>query len=113
MLAQRYSFLFFPSLCPASRLGLGRKLGGDTARTADSEKGYSVPCSILVSSKSGVVEKEGSEGKELPSKVAVALQRARHQSALFFFSLFWSPIKLLSRTVCCLAFAFPILSPVL
>jgi len=39
---------------PASRLGVHKKLGGDTARTADlnSPKGYSTPHDIMLSNKS-------------------------------------------------------------
>lgn len=107
------AFSFFPAL-PSMLAGAGQEAGRGHSR--DSWLRRDIPYrtasySIVFSRKTGVVKKEGSKRKELPSKVAVAQGQARHQPALFFFPLFWSPIKLLSRTMCCLA--FPILSPVL
>ena len=44
-------FFSFPhSAPPASRLGVRKKLGGDTARTADPER-CSMPCGIVLSTK--------------------------------------------------------------
>ena len=53
VLAQHQGFLC-SSLCPpGSRLGLGKMLGGNTAKTADSNypKGYSTPYNITLSNK--------------------------------------------------------------
>lgn len=70
--AQPQGFLFFWRfffpLCapPASRLGVGKNLGGDTARTTDSNrpKGYSIPYKIMLSNKKmGVGEEKGCRGR--------------------------------------------------
>jgi len=73
--------LFLP-LCPTpeSRLGVGKKLGGDTARTADPNwlMGYSVPDNVMIcSNKQDRVRRRG-----LASKVTVVWRLARHWSAL-------------------------------
>lgn len=87
MLAQHYSFLFFP--CSAQQAGWGWAGSWEGTQPGQlTQEGYSVPYSIVFSRKTGVVKKEGSKRKELPSKVAVAQGQARHQPALFFFPSF-------------------------
>jgi len=70
---QGFLFVLLPPPPPAlSGLGLGKRLGGDIARTADPNwpKGYSVQYHVALSIKTGLPEEEG-EGV-LFSKVAFA-----------------------------------------
>jgi len=62
---------------------LGKKLGGDTTRTAEPNcpKQYSVCHNLTRSSKTGVAEEEGVRRKKVSSKMADAWRLAGHQSA--------------------------------
>lgn len=56
-------FLTLPPPAPRNRVGWGKKLGVDTAGTADTNwpKEYSIPYNIKLSNKTGVVGEEESE----------------------------------------------------
>lgn len=74
--------LFFPLHHPAvSRLGLEKKLGGDTARTAETSGDNSISCNLTLSHKTGVAEEEGVGRREVSSKAANAWRLVGYQSA--------------------------------
>lgn len=56
VLAQGQGLLYFPLYDPHSRLGLGKRMRGHTARTADLNrlKKYSTPCNVTLSYQTGV-----------------------------------------------------------
>lgn len=68
----------FSHSAPASRLGMGKRLGGDTARTAvpDWSKGYSMPYNLMARHKDWCRGRRGWEF--FASKVAVAQRLAGH-----------------------------------
>lgn len=55
-LAQGQGLLYFPLYNPRSHLGLGKRMRGHTARTADLNrlKKYSTPCNVTLSNQTGV-----------------------------------------------------------
>lgn len=65
MLAQCQTFVFSPLYPPASRMGMGKELGGNMAKKADVNwlKGYSIPATLCSAIKNGDRGRSG-EGEE-------------------------------------------------
>lgn len=79
MFVQCLGFFFFTlAPTPVMKLGVDKKLAGDTARTNDQNKskGYSTLYNIMLRNKTQVAERE-----DLSSHVAVAQRLAGHRSA--------------------------------
>lgn len=101
VLAQPQSLLFFPTY--SEQAGVGKRLGQDTARTADPSrsKGYSVPYAVMLSNKNW--RRRRKKWGALASNVAVALTLAEHWSACVrglsdFLCLFF-PLSITCQTV--------------
>lgn len=80
VLARGQGLLFLTLPPPQSRLGLGKRLGGHTARTADLNRlqKYSIPYNVMLSNKTG----SGEGGRRVKlSKVAIARRLAGHWPA--------------------------------
>jgi len=73
-LSRTLVFLILTS--PVSRLGVHKKLGGDTTGTADpnQQKGYSILYEVMLSKKSSVEEGVQSYGVCLPRKSLTVMQ---------------------------------------